>query len=43
MAKTDIAKPIDRHVGSRLRIRRLALGMSQQSLAEAIASLPGSG
>ena len=36
MAKTDIANPIDRHVGSRLRMRRLALGMSQQSLAEAI-------
>jgi transcriptional regulator with XRE-family HTH domain len=36
MAKTDIANPIDRHVGSRLRMRRLALGMSQQRLAEAI-------
>jgi transcriptional regulator with XRE-family HTH domain len=36
MAKTDIANPIDRHVGSRLRMRRLASGMSQQSLAEEI-------
>jgi hypothetical protein len=36
MATTDPANPIDRHVGSRLRIRRLALGMSQQRLAEAI-------
>jgi transcriptional regulator with XRE-family HTH domain len=36
MAKTDIANPIDRHVGSRLRMQRLALGMSQQRLAEAI-------
>ena len=36
MAKTDIANPIERHVGRRLRMRRLALGMSQQSLAEAI-------
>jgi transcriptional regulator with XRE-family HTH domain len=33
MAKTD---PIDRRVGSRLRMGRLALGMSQQRLAEAI-------
>jgi DNA-binding XRE family transcriptional regulator len=36
MAKADVANPIDRHVGSRLRMRRLALGMNQQRLAEAI-------
>jgi transcriptional regulator with XRE-family HTH domain len=36
MAMTDIANPIDRHVGSRLRTRRLALGMSPQKLAEGI-------
>ena len=27
--------PIDKHVGSRLRMRRLMLGMSQEKLAEA--------
>jgi transcriptional regulator with XRE-family HTH domain len=36
MAKTKISNPIDRHVGSRLRVRRLALGMTQQRLGEAI-------
>jgi transcriptional regulator with XRE-family HTH domain len=36
MAKTDITNPIDRHVGSRLRMRRLASGMSQQSLGKKI-------
>jgi transcriptional regulator with XRE-family HTH domain len=36
MAKTDIANPIDRHVGTRMRTRRLALGMTQQRLAEGI-------
>jgi transcriptional regulator with XRE-family HTH domain len=27
--------PIDKHVGSRLRMRRLMLGLSQERLAEA--------
>ena len=27
--------PIDKHVGSRLRMRRMMLGMSQEKLAEA--------
>jgi transcriptional regulator with XRE-family HTH domain len=36
MAKTKISNFIDRHVDSRLRVRRLALGMSQQRLGEAI-------
>jgi len=34
--KTKISNFIDRHVDSRLRVRRLALGMSQQRLGEAI-------
>jgi hypothetical protein len=37
MAKTKISHPIDRHVGSRLRMRRVMLGMSQQKLGEAFA------
>ena len=36
MAETKISNFIDRHVDSRLRVRRLALGMSQQRLGEAI-------
>ncbi|MEA3156412.1 MAG: hypothetical protein QOK44_4001 [Betaproteobacteria bacterium] len=36
MGKTKISNFIDRHVDSRLRVRRLALGMSQQRLGEAI-------
>jgi transcriptional regulator with XRE-family HTH domain len=35
MGKTKISHPIDRHVGSRLRMRRVMLGMSQQKLGEA--------
>ena len=35
MAKTKISHPIDRHVGSRLRMRRVMLGMSHQQLGEA--------
>ena len=35
MPKTK-ANPIDRHVGSRVRVRRLSLGMSLQRLAAAI-------
>ena len=27
--------PVDKHVGNRLRMRRLMLGMSQEKLAEA--------
>src|SRR3954465_7188073 len=33
--KTKTANPIDKHVGSRLRMRRLMLGMSQEKLGEA--------
>jgi transcriptional regulator with XRE-family HTH domain len=33
--KTKTANPIDAHVGSRLRMRRLMLGMSQEKLGEA--------
>ncbi len=33
---TGIPSPVDVHVGSRLRIRRTLLGMSQTSLADAI-------
>jgi transcriptional regulator with XRE-family HTH domain len=31
-----IPKPVDKHVGSRVRMRRLMLGMSQEKLADAI-------
>ena len=31
-----IANPVDRHIGSRLRARRLALGMSRNTLAVAL-------
>ena len=31
-----IPNPIDKHVGSRVRMRRLLLGMSQEKLADAI-------
>jgi transcriptional regulator with XRE-family HTH domain len=33
--KTKTANPIDAHVGSRLRMRRMMLGMSQERLGEA--------
>ena len=33
MAKTKGPSPIDIHVGSRMRMRRMALGMSQEKLA----------
>src|SRR3954451_16270686 len=33
--KTKTANAIDKHVGSRLRMRRLMLGMSQEKLGEA--------
>jgi transcriptional regulator with XRE-family HTH domain len=32
---TKTPNPIDKHVGSRLRLRRMMLGMSQEKLAEA--------
>ncbi len=35
MAK-KVPKPVDMHVGNRVRMRRNALGMSQTALAEAI-------
>ncbi len=35
MAKTKGPNPIDRHVGSRMRMRRMMLGMSQEKLATA--------
>ncbi len=31
-----IPKPVDKHVGSRVRMRRLMLGLSQEKLADAI-------
>src|ERR1700752_933156 len=34
--KTDKPNPIDVHVGSRVRLRRTLLGMSQEKLGEAI-------
>jgi transcriptional regulator with XRE-family HTH domain len=36
MAKTEGPNPIDLHVGSRMRMRRMALGMSQEILAKAL-------
>ena len=33
MARTKGPNPIDKHVGSRLRMRRMMLGMSQEKLA----------
>jgi transcriptional regulator with XRE-family HTH domain len=33
--KTKVQNPIDAHVGSRLRMRRMMLGMSQEKLGEA--------
>jgi transcriptional regulator with XRE-family HTH domain len=33
--KTKTPNPIDKHVGSRLRMRRMMLGMSQEKLGEA--------
>jgi transcriptional regulator with XRE-family HTH domain len=36
MAKTKGPSPIDIHVGSRMRMRRMALGMSQEKLAKAL-------
>ena len=35
-AKTKDPSPIDIHVGSRMRMRRMALGMSQEKLAKAL-------
>ena len=36
MAKTKGPSPIDIHVGSRMRMRRMALGMSREKLAKAL-------
>jgi transcriptional regulator with XRE-family HTH domain len=36
LAKTRGPSPIDIHVGSRMRMRRMALGMSQEKLATAL-------
>src|SRR3954469_11266908 len=36
MAKTKGPNPIDIHVGSRMRMRRMALGISQEKLAKAL-------
>ena len=33
--RTKNPNPIDKHVGSRLRMRRMMLGMSQEKLGEA--------
>jgi transcriptional regulator with XRE-family HTH domain len=35
MAKT-VPNPVDKHVGSRLRMRRMMLGMSQEKLGDAL-------
>jgi transcriptional regulator with XRE-family HTH domain len=35
-AKTKGPSPIDIHVGSRMRMRRMALGMNQEKLAKAL-------
>jgi transcriptional regulator with XRE-family HTH domain len=36
MTKTEISNPIDIHVGSRVRMRRMMLGMSQEKLGDAL-------
>lgn len=35
-SKADMASPVDSHVGSRVRLRRILLGMSQEKLGLAI-------
>ena len=35
-ANKRFPNPVDKHVGSRVRMRRLMLGMSQQKLASAL-------
>jgi len=35
-AVTKVPNPIDRHVGARVRMRRMLLGMSQEKLGEAL-------
>ena len=34
MARTKVPNPIDRHVGNRMRMRRMMLGWSQEKLAD---------
>ena len=36
MARTKVPNPIDKHVGSRVRTRRMMLGMSQEKLGDAL-------
>jgi hypothetical protein len=36
MARTKGPSPVDIHVGNRMRVRRLALGMSQPKLADGL-------
>ena len=36
MARTKVPNPIDRHVGNRMRMRRMMLGMSQEKLGDAL-------
>ena len=36
MAATKAPNPIDRHVGSRVRMRRMMLAMSQEKLGDAL-------
>src|SRR3954453_868340 len=36
MAKTKGPNPIDIHIGSRMRMRRMAVGMSQEKLARGL-------
>ncbi len=36
LASTKATQPIDQHVGSRVRMRRMLIGMSQEQLAEAL-------
>jgi transcriptional regulator with XRE-family HTH domain len=36
MAAKKLPKPVDKHVGSRVRMRRMMLGMSQEKLGDAL-------
>jgi DNA-binding XRE family transcriptional regulator len=36
----NIANPVDKHVGSRMRMRRLMLHMSQTEIADALGLTP---
>jgi DNA-binding XRE family transcriptional regulator len=36
VTKKKLPKPVDKHVGGRIRMRRMMLGMSQEKLGDAI-------